>query len=442
VWAVAWVVATSCALRLPRRTALLLVLTAALGLRLAALAGPPTASDDLYRYAWDGRVQVAGIDPYAHQPVAHAVHQLREPWLWPDAAGCAALHRADNCTRINRPAVRTIYPPVAEAWFTTVYRISGIGAHHKAWQLAGLVTDLASVALIAIGLRRLRLDVRWTALYALCPAPVFEFVNNAHVDSLGVALILGALVVGTKPSPEPRREIWRDIAIGLLLGAAVLVKLYPALLFVALLGLPRARRWRSVAIASAAAAGLAVVAYLPHMLAVGVHVIGYLPGYLREEHYDQGSRFLLAGALGLPGPLAAVVSIAAVVATAVWVAWPRRQPLPAPDAARILLVALFLATTPVQPWYAVAAVAVAALSGRPWAAAVTIAGYPYFFGVLLDYHAVTIGRVSYGAALLVVLVTAVARPAPKQLWIQQCSHSTEKKNTQSDLADRAEQSPA
>ena len=42
-----------------------------------------------------------------------------------------------------------------------------------------------------------------------------------------------------------------------------------------------------------AAAGLVALSYLPHVLAVGSAVIGYLPGYLKEEDYTNGGRFLL-----------------------------------------------------------------------------------------------------------------------------------------------------
>ena len=67
--------------------------------------------------------------------------------------------------------------------------------------------------------------------------------------------------------------------------------------------------------------------------------------------------------------------------------------------------ALLLAVTPVQPWYAVSLLAVATVAARPAWSAVAVAGYPYFFAVLLDSpHAVAIGRTSYGLALAVLVV--------------------------------------
>jgi hypothetical protein len=414
LWAAVGAVGTLAALRLPRRLALILGVLAAAAVRIAALAGPATTSDDLYRYAWDGRVQAAGIDPYRYPPAAPEMAGLREPWLWPDPAGCAALGRAPACTRINRPQVRTIYPPLAEAWFGVVYRVTGIGHRDKPWQAAGLLTDLATVGLLVVGLRRWGRDPRWVAMYALSPAPVLEFVNNGHVDGLAVTFVVAAVVAAGAGAGSPKRApaLGRDVAVGLLVGAAALVKLYPGILLVALVGLPRARPWRS-AIRSAAAAGvLALAAYLPHVLRVGIHVLGYLPGYLIEEHYD-GGRFVLAGALGLSGVAADAAASLAVAGAVGWVLWRR------PDATRagaLLLAVLLLTTTPVQPWYAVSLLAVATLAAWPWWAPVVAAGYPYFFAVILVHPSITgIGQASYGAALVLVVFFALRHRIEPQL---------------------------
>ena len=231
-WALAWAGGVVAAMRLPRRVALPAILLGALALRLAALAGPPTLSDDLYRYAWDGHVQTVGVDPYRYPPTDPALAGLRDPWLWPGPAGCANLHRPPGCTRVNRPAVRTIYPPLAQAWFWGVYRATGVDARHKAWQGAGLATELAVLALLPFALRAWGKDERWTALYALSPAPVLDIVNNGHVDGLAVALVVAALLVAGRRRDRPE---WA----GALIGAAALVKLYPLVLVAGLAGLSR-----------------------------------------------------------------------------------------------------------------------------------------------------------------------------------------------------------
>lgn len=398
-WTVTWGVAVACALRLPRRTAVPAVLGLAVALRLAGLAGPPTLSDDLYRYSWDGRVQAAGVSPYRHPPDSPALAGLRESWLWPDDAGCAAIDRPPGCTRINRPSERTIYPPVAQAWFAAVHRVAGSDARHKTWQVAGLVVDVVLVALLFLALRAWGHDERWTAFYALSPFPVLELVNNGHVDGLAALAVAVALLLAARARPA---------GSGALVAAAALVKVYPA---VVLPGLgARRRAWLLPAAAGAAA--VTVLGYLPHVADVGGRVLGYLPGYLREENYDEGGRYLLAGLLGLPAPATAVVAGAAVVGVAGW-ALLRRPGVPRAQAA--LLGALLLAATPVQPWYAVTLLAVATVAVAPAWAAVAAAGYPYYFAVILDHpHTVGIGRISYALALVGVAAAWARRRARRQ----------------------------
>jgi hypothetical protein len=375
------------------------------------MAGEPITSDDLYRYSWDGRVQAAGIDPYRHPPAADQLVTLREAWLWPTTERCEAIGRQPGCTLVNRPTVPTIYPPAAEAWFAAVYRLAGIESRHKAWQGAGFAVEVATIVLLVVALRRWRRDERWAALYALAPVPALELVNNGHVDGVAVALMLAALVIA-RPPPCPSRllrsPVARDVLVGLLIGAAIMVKLYPALLLLAVAA--GARPWRRVARSAAAAAALVAIGYLPHVLAVGGRVLGYLPGYLDEEDYVDGGRFLLAQAIGLGGAAAAAASLLVFVAVAA-VLIARRAELPV--AAVTLFGTLLLVTSPVQPWYSVTVLALAALAGRPSWAAVSLAGFPYFLAVILgSSHAVVIGQVSYATAAVIVAAAAIRRRAP------------------------------
>jgi hypothetical protein len=396
-WALAWLVGVICALHLPRRIAIAAVLALAVALRLAALAGPPAISDDLFRYAWDGHVQASGVNPYRYPPDAPDLIGLRDPWLWPDTPGCAGLHRPAGCTRINRPAVRTIYPPGAQAWFAIVYRFGGLGLRHRLWQLAGCAGELTLLGMLPFTLRAWGRDPRWCALYALSPVPVVEVVNNGHVDGLAALFAVIALWVAA------RRPRWPGAA-GVALGVAATVKLYPAVLLAGLGGWRGRGRWPLTAAASALVLTLAV-GYLPHVLAVGPRVLGYLPGYLREERYSEGGRFLLVGIIGRWAALTVVLAAVAIVGLLVLVV--RRAPQP-PEAMALLLGGALLVATPVQPWYAVSLLAVAAVAAQPVWSTVAAAGYPYYFAVVLDHaHAVLIGRVTYGLALAAVIVVIV-----------------------------------
>lgn len=390
-WWVAFAVGVVALLRAPRRAGLLLLVLVAVALRAGALTGGPALSDDLYRYAWDSRVQAAGIDPYRHAPLDAQLTGLRDGWLWPSPTGCAAIHRASGCTRIGRPGVRTIYPPAAELWFLAVHTVAP-HAHESAWRVTALVVELALLAVLLAVLRGLGRDPRWAALYAWSPVAVIETVQNGHVD--GVVALLAVVAVWAA-----RRRPARSAA---LVAAATLVKLYPAALLTMLLGRGR-RAIRALVILL----GLVALAYLPHVLSVGVKVLGYLPGYLQEEHYGGGGRFQLLALVGVQGVMADVAAAGLIIAVVVWVLRSSAIDCMPEVAARRVLGGLLLIATPVQPWYALPLLAIAALDGAWWWAAGAAAAYPLYFAEVLNGPATLLGRLGYAAAAAVVLAGAL-----------------------------------
>jgi len=219
------------------------------------------------------------------------------------------------------------------------------------------------------------------------------------VSSSGTA---GSRSAKEQGGPPARREL----LAGALVGSAALVKLFPILLVVPLAAAAPDRRSRALARIGGTAAAVTAAGYLPHVLGVGTKVIGFLPGYLREEHYDGAGRYLVASVLRLPGGLAGAVSGLALIAALVWV-WVRRPP--AAKGAALVMGTLLLAASPVQPWYAVTLLAFAALAVEPAWATVVVAGYPYFFAVILLHpHRVGIGQLAYGLAAIIA-VAAGAR---------------------------------
>ncbi|MER7281823.1 glycosyltransferase 87 family protein [Dactylosporangium sp. NPDC000244] len=371
----AWLVA-----RTGRRAALVLVLLGGALLPLAAAAHPPNSSDDVYRYLWDGRVQRAGIDPYRYPPAAPHLRPLRDDTLWhPGAPWCVP----DGCTLINRPAVPTIYPPVAEALF------AALPARVGAFQLAMAAFAAATGALLWFALASLGRDPRRAVLWAWCPLVALEAGNNAHADAAAVFLAALALLLAARGS---------NARAGAVLGLAVATKLTPALL------VPALSRRRPLVVLACAAGAVAAV-YLPHVLAVGPAVLGYLPGYLHEEGYADGARFAL---LGLVLPRALTAPAAALILAAAAVLVRRRADPDRPWRAAAAMVAVtLLVAAPAYPWYALLLVMLVAY-GAPaeWLTVAAAAYLPQFAGDL-GLSTATAQRIGYGAALL-VLATGLA----------------------------------
>ncbi|MGW1198683.1 glycosyltransferase 87 family protein [Streptomyces sp. NPDC002536] len=406
-YAAAWVLFAGAAWavrRVPVRTAMALILAGGIALSAAALSAPPRTSDDMYRYAWDGRVQAAGISPYAYPPDAPRLGRLRDPWLFPTRTACHGwdLHPvAAGCTLINRPSVHTIYPPVAEGWFLLVHAVSPAGGRHKPLQLAGAALATATtVALLLIQRRRLG-DPRRVALWAWCPAVPFAAVNDAHVDTLGVLFTVAAL--GTASGA----------CRGALLGVATAVKLLPVLSFPGALsgvlapGDHSRERLREAVRALLAAVVVVVLVCLPHLFVSGSAIIGYLPGYLREEGYEQGDggRFALLR-LVLPDAWADPAAVVLIALTALYVLRCGDPGRPWHGALLVTGTALLLASPPYY-WYALLVVALVAMGGRAEWLAVVAAGTVLYVGNALRWDAVEAS--AYGPAAVVVSAGALLR---------------------------------
>jgi len=365
-------------LRLEPRHAALLVLGAAAVFQLVAVMHQPSTSDDDYRYVWDAKVQFANIDPYRYPPSASQLAHLREPFLF--GSGDVCLHKfPSGCTSINRPTVRTVYPPVAEAAFDAM-RVASFGGRggHLPLQLFGALGSLLIAWLL------LRRTQPWlAAVWAWCPVVAIEYANNAHVDWLAVLLVVLALSA---------RRVW---TAGVLVGAAIAVKIYPVLVLPALMR----RSW----LAAVAAVAFVALVYVPHVLAVGSAVIGYLPGYLHEEKYGSGARLLLLGAV-LPHPADTVVAVLIILAVGLW-AW-LRGPVDAPARSAVVVVGVALAVfTPHYGWYAGVLLALVALSGAlEWVPIVFAGTFAYL--VHSDHD-----RAIYLVAALLSVAVALVRHA-------------------------------
>ncbi|MFE8993619.1 glycosyltransferase 87 family protein [Streptomyces collinus] len=388
--------------KVPARAATVLVLAGSAAVAMAGLTAQPRTSNDMYRYAWDGRVQAAGISPYAHPPAAPELERLRDNWLFPpqeDCKGWGLTHTAGGlCVRINRPAVPTIYPPVAEGWYLAVHTLSPPDSRHKPLQIGGAALAFGTTLALLRVLRRRgdpqRAPAR-AALWAWCPAVTLEAVNNAHIDTLGVLFVV--LALGTATAGARR---------GALLGAAIAVKLLPVLALPGALSGQRgpARVLRVVAAAVTAVA----LAYLPYVIASGAGVLGYLPGYLHEEGYEPGHvrRFALLRLL-LPDAAAGVTATVLLALVGLYVWW-RGDPARPWRGALLLTGTALLLFSPSYPWYSLLVVALVAMDGRWEWLAVTLAGTTLYLADRL-LPGFPLQAWAYGTAAIVITTGACLR---------------------------------
>lgn len=166
---------------LPKSTSpLLIIMFFALCFRLCMWTSPPSLSDDIYRYLWEGKLVAAGINPFVHAP--------DDPSLFP-------LHDSSVFPHINHKEYLAIYPPLNQFLFalSTV-----IHPTISAMNMTFMLFDLLTMALLFLILRERRLDPARMIIYAWNPLVIMEFAGSGHLDSAGVFFLMLALYSFTK----------------------------------------------------------------------------------------------------------------------------------------------------------------------------------------------------------------------------------------------------
>lgn len=296
----------------------------ALAARVILLPRDPVLSDDVYRYLWDGHVQLQGWNPYGHPPASPTLEPLRTSWH--------AL--------INHPDVPTIYPPAAQVAFLL---IALLGGTILAAKLLWLAFDLATAVL----LRRIAAG-RATAplveyLYLCSPLLIVETAWSAHLEPLGLfalALVLRAA---------------RPVAAGAALALAALTKFAPAA------ALPPLVRSGGLRLAGAFAVTVLLL-YAPY-LAAGPTLWAGLGTYVRHWRFNDGLFAVMAAVTPslTVAKAACAVAVLAVIARATLARFSTERSL-----FWILGAGLLLSPT-VHPWYVLWLLPFAALRrSRPW----------------------------------------------------------------------------
>src|SRR5215211_1364720 len=267
--------------RRARRRDVAIVLVVALAARLLVAFDAPTLSDDAYRFVWDGRVQAAGINPFSYAPASRALAPLRDYAIF---------------TELNRPFVRTLYPPVDQIAFYPVNRVAGEGVVKV--KLAWLALECGVVALLLAALRRTGASPGRMALYAWHPLAVVEIAGSGHPEPLVLLPMLAALLLWDRG---------RRATAGVALACAALARFVPMVVAPFMLRRGSARF-------AAAFAATAVLLYVPYAGAGGA-ALGSIGQFAREEFGAGPYRWLVAAGLGAtPARLLLLAALGVAVA--------------------------------------------------------------------------------------------------------------------------------
>jgi hypothetical protein len=319
--AAVWLVTTR---PLPRRSLVWIIAVAAI-VRIILLCSPPFMSSDVYRYIWDGRVQQAGINPYAYVPADAALRRLRDPAIY------------ENINR--KEYAHTIYPPAAQMIFAAVARL---GQTVTAMKIALVLLEAAGIAATLRLLAIAKLPASRILIYAWNPLAAWAVAGDGHIDGAAIGLLgLAMLAWATR----------RDVLAGMLLGGAILTKFLPIVVAPAL--------WRRWGWKFPAGCAVIIAALYTSYAGVGWRVFGFLPNYTAEEGLRQGSGFWLLAVLEHAAPLSRAVTMvylsmcALCLGALAWRITRADNPGPVDMAGNVALLAAatMAAMSPHYPWY-------------------------------------------------------------------------------------------
>ena len=173
-----------------------LVLGVTVGIQIVGLFGYSAFEDDWFRFVWDGWQTLQTGTPYGKPP---------SDWFGRDGLPPSLSGILDG---VNNPDIPTIYGPVLQSLFGTIYAIAQTDPIGLRLAMAG-----ANLAIVALIIKRG--TPNQAALYGWSPFVVAETVIHIHPDGI-MALALLAGIVGARKFP---------ILAGLLFGLAAGVKI-------------------------------------------------------------------------------------------------------------------------------------------------------------------------------------------------------------------------
>ena len=188
-----------------------------ISLRAAFLLAIPNLSQDFYRFIWDGRLIIEGLNPYLFTPDSFATLGMTISQSQELLYGMGMLN-ASNYTN---------YPPVLQLCYaiTALFAGKSILGSVILLRLLLIAADIGTLLFGKKLLEKLRLPKHYIFWFFLNPFIIIELTGNLHFEGVMVFFLVGALYF-----MAVKKWLWSAVFLGL----SVSTKLIP-LLFLPLL---------------------------------------------------------------------------------------------------------------------------------------------------------------------------------------------------------------
>jgi len=214
-------------------------------------------SDDIYRYVWEGKLVLNGVNPYYYSPSDLECSDLADSTIFPG---------------INHPELPAIYPPMAQYLFAVSYLVGGDS--FNGFKLLSILFELLTLAAILVLIRKYGYE-KWSVfIYLFSPLILIEFLYSSHLDILALPFFITSMICLKEDRP---------VLGGFTLALTILVKL-TGLLFlpVYFFSFKSCKRWLFLTVFTF----VCLITYLPFILMPDRAVIGSLGEYLGSWQWN------------------------------------------------------------------------------------------------------------------------------------------------------------
>ncbi|PSR56909.1 hypothetical protein AHMF7605_27135 [Adhaeribacter arboris] len=314
------------------------ILSTAIFFRFLLLFSWPALSDDYFRFIWDGRLLIAGENPFLHLPTFYLT-QLNQI----SGINLELFHQ------LNSPHYFTVYPPVCQF----IFAFSAWLFPESNWGMVVcmrfilIVAELGTLHFIIKLLLHYHMPVKRVVWYALNPLVIVELSGNLHFE----ALVLGCLLASIYLLSQ-HKLLLSGWAFGLAIGVKLIPLIFLPFLLAKLGG-------KNFFIFTGAAGFILLLLFLPFLSKeIFQNIWQSLDLYFQKFEFNAsvyyvfrwlGAIWLGYNIIGILGPVLSLVTFLIILVMAYRSRQISEQNLP--TCFLFALSVYFFLTTTVHPWY-------------------------------------------------------------------------------------------
>ena len=313
-------------------------------LRIVLIVAVPQLSDDYFRFIWDGRLLLLGINPYQFTP-----EEVLSSVITEDSLFLQGLF-----DQLNSPTYYSVYPPTNQLFFALASWVGG----------ENILLSIVTLRVILIGFevgvvillwklaKLISVNRKQVLLYALNPLIILEITGNLHFE--GVMLFFLLLGFYSFLRNKKRFGAWYGIAIA--------VKLTPLILGPIWLRYLKEKQLPTFVLGT----GLAVFILFIPLFGMLPNFVESIQLYYGKFEFNAGIYYLIRyiSMWWIPyNPIQYISPMMTVLAAIIilWIAWKRPLPTIFANVVGAYLVYLLLHTV-VHPWYLIVPLGISVLT--------------------------------------------------------------------------------